>query len=316
MENCVFCGSGLKSKSSIESGTHNRFYNCPFCGPFKLEATVSHWAEAPEAPHQRLKKFFPYAINCMRTDDNPVPCISREICESILANPPIPNPKEIANNILLHLGKTQETPGVGVSLEFKDIGSIVGCSEQVDLTFILEAMVEQNLIQWHHQTPTGKLTFKGWEEFEKLHKGQNSNDIVFMAMQFGDAELDKLIDEHVRPAINRTGLALRKLNDSESLTAGLIDDRLRQQIKTSKLVLADLTHGNKGAYWEAGYAEGIGKPVIYLCKEAAFKDPEVGSHFDTNHHLHILWDIENIDECMDKLVACIRATIPTSKQVD
>jgi len=35
---------------------------------------------------------------------------------------------------------------------------------------------------------------------------------------------------------------------------------------------------NPGAYWEAGYAEGLGKPVIYTCEEAKFVE---ASHFDT-----------------------------------
>ena len=69
----------------------------------------------------------------------------------------------------------------------------------------------------------------------------------------------------------------------------------------------DLTHGNRGAYWEAGYAEGLGKPVIYTCEQAKFAE---GSHFDTNHHLHVLWDEASIDLAMGKLKATIMATIP------
>ena len=50
--------------------------------------------------------------------------------------------------------------------------------------------------------------------------------------------------------------------------------------------------GNQGAYWEAGYAEGLRKPVIYTCKKSVFETE--GTHFDTNHRVHVLWDAENL----------------------
>jgi nucleoside 2-deoxyribosyltransferase len=98
--------------------------------------------------------------------------------------------------------------------------------------------------------------------------------------------------------------------------AGLIDDRMRLQIKSSRFLLADLTHGNKGAYWEAGYAEGLGKPVIYLCKQAVFDDESSRPHFDTNHHLTITWDISKPDDFASRLKATIRFSIPEAQQVD
>ena len=42
-------------------------------------------------------------------------------------------------------------------------------------------------------------------------------------------------------------------------------------IRDAKFVIVDLTHDNHGAYWEAGYAEGLGKPVIYVCKKDKFE---------------------------------------------
>jgi hypothetical protein len=37
---------------------------------------------------------------------------------------------------------------------------------------------------------------------------------------------------------------------------------------------------------------GLGKPVIYTCEHTKFAE---GSHFDTNHHLTVLWDEGAID---------------------
>ena len=101
-----------------------------------------------------------------------------------------------------------------------------------------------------------------------------------MAMKFRDPLLNRMFI-FFRKTVVAAGFDLIRLDDV--LEAGLIDNQLRAQIRQSKFILADLTQGNNGAYWEAGYAEGLGKPVIYLCKKSYWE--EFKTHFDTNHHL-------------------------------
>jgi len=98
----------------------------------------------------------------------------------------------------------------------------------------------------------------------------------------------------------------RRLDDIPK--AGLIDDRLRNEIRTSRFLISDLTHENAGTYWEAGYAEGLGKPVIYTCEESKFESQK--THFDTNHHLTVIWNKDHPKEVVEKLKATIRATLP------
>lgn len=74
--------------------------------------------------------------------------------------------------------------------------------------------------------------------------------------------------------------------------AGSIDDRLRAALHAARFVIADLTHGSAGAYWEAGFGEGLGLPVIYSCREDAWE--QQGTHFDTNHLNTIIWDPEDL----------------------
>jgi nucleoside 2-deoxyribosyltransferase len=88
----------------------------------------------------------------------------------------------------------------------------------------------------------------------------------------------------------------------------LIDDQLRVALRTSRFVVADLTHGNNGAYWEAGFAEGLGRPVIYTCRKSEWK--KKASHFDTNHLVTVIWDPTDLKKAEDQLSATIRATLP------
>ena len=134
-----------------------------------------------------------------------------------------------------------------------------------------------------------------------------------MAMKFNQPALDRVVEKCFRPAVKRAGFELRVLTDNQP--AGSIDDQLRAAILASRFVVADLTHGSPGAYWEAGFGEGLGLPVIYTCEKTAWK--EQGTHFDTNHLNTIIWDPEDLAEAENRLVATIRATFRAdAKQMD
>jgi len=150
------------------------------------------------------------------------------------------------------------------------------------------------------------LTFDGWNYYETLLKGNSTYRKAFMAMKFGDPDLNHVLENIFKPNAKLAGFDLFKLDDEPR--AGLIDDRLRVEIQSSDFLIADLTHENNGAYWEAGYAEGLGKPVIYTCEQDTFNSQK--THFDTNHHLTVLWDKNAPEKAGDLLKATIRATLP------
>ncbi|MGN1119179.1 MAG: hypothetical protein ACI4Q4_02400, partial [Oscillospiraceae bacterium] len=81
----------------------------------------------------------------------------------------------------------------------------------------------------------------------------------------------------------------------------LITPEILKYIRNSKFVVAELTHNNNGAYFEEGYALGIGKPVIQLCKKG------VNLHFDIAQKNTIFWERE--EEISQRLTARINATI-------
>ncbi len=89
--------------------------------------------------------------------------------------------------------------------------------------------------------------------------------------------------------------------------AGLIDDQMRVQIRDARFVIAELTHENRGAYWEAGYAEGLGKPVIYMCEREKFEVAK--THFDVNHCTTVCWSEDDRDGFCGELVAVLRRSL-------
>lgn len=164
--------------------------------------------------------------------------------------------------------------------------------------------------------PNGQLRlgYRGLERLEELERATPSGYNAFMAMKFGDATLNRIVDDYFRQAVKDTGFQLYRLDDKPE--AGLIDARLRNEIRSCRFLIADLSHANLGAYWEAGYAEGLGKPVIYTCEKSVFDGKTSGiekPHFDTNHHLTILWDADNPQLAAGRLKETIRFTIPEAR---
>jgi hypothetical protein len=146
-----------------------------------------------------------------------------------------------------------------------------------------------------------------------LKRSQNESRTAFMAMKFGDSELDNVVNQCFRPAVQRAGFELRVLTDQQQ--AGLIDDQIRAALIRARFVVADLTHGSFGAYWEAGFADGRGLPVIYTCRRAEWSKAK--THFDTNHMTTVIWDVKDLKTSEDEMTAIIRATLRgEAKQFD
>ena len=150
-----------------------------------------------------------------------------------------------------------------------------------------------------------QLTLEGWERYAALKRAQNDSRTAFMAMKFGDSELDAVVENCFKPAVKRTGFELRILTDQQK--AGLIDDQIRAALVSARFVVADLTHGSFGAYWEAGFADGRALPVIYTCKRAEWQMAK--THFDTNHMTTVLWNSADLKPSEDEMVSIIRATL-------
>ena len=124
-------------------------------------------------------------------------------------------------------------------------------------------------------------------------------------MKFNDPELDSFVNEVVKPATREIGYDLVDIRDVAR--AGVIDNIMRAQIEDAAFVIADLTHDNSGAYWEAGYAEGLGKPVVYICEKTKFE--EASTHFDTNHCTTVPWSSDDPDGFRRELIATLRRSL-------
>jgi hypothetical protein len=243
----------------------------------------------------------------------------------------LPTPQQQADDLVLWIGENQETSSTAAIVDQSALAAWIGLpistpSDLDEWAWLDSQLKEQHLYEQKSYTQGRaagaepmrpmlnlRLTMKGWERYQRLKKTEIESRTAFMAMNFNQRDLDRVVAECFRPAVKRTGFELRLLTDRQP--AGSIDDQLRAAILASRFVIADLTHGSPGAYWEAGFGEGLGLPVIYSCEKSAWQ--EQGTHFDTNHLNTIIWDLEDLTEAENRLVATIRATFRAdSKQTN
>ncbi len=147
---------------------------------------------------------------------------------------------------------------------------------------------------------------KGWTYFAELSRRVVASRTAFMAMKFNEPTMDRILTSCFKPAAERAGFTLRPVNENQP--AGLIDDQIRAAIRTARFIVADLSHESNGAYFEAGFAEGLGLPVIYTCEAQKFLANQ--THFDTNHMHTITWSEDKLEEAGRQLTAMIRNTLP------
>ncbi len=109
---------------------------------------------------------------------------------------------------------------------------------------------------------------------------------AFVAMWFDD-EMNDAYENGIEPALMVLGyepVRVDKVLSTDDIVAEIF-----ARIAECDIMIADFTHGKDGprggVYYEAGYSEALGKPVIMTCR--ADQSPDI--HFDTSHRFHIMW---------------------------
>lgn len=130
-------------------------------------------------------------------------------------------------------------------------------------------------------------TASGWLKIDELNTRLPSSSQAFVAMWFSDTT-NAAYAEGIEPAINDCGYHAMRIDRKEH--SNKIDDEMIAEIRRSKFLVADLTCEKEkvrgSVYYEAGFAQGLGIPVIWTVARDSYGD----IHFDTRQYNHIIWD--------------------------
>lgn len=91
---------------------------------------------------------------------------------------------------------------------------------------------------------------------------ESARPLAFVVMQFNPPEYEELFNDVILPVCERMGL--EAFRASQTYYPGLVIADIQRQIRESRVVIAEITPGNPNVYYEVGYADAIGKPVILI----------------------------------------------------
>lgn len=158
-----------------------------------------------------------------------------------------------------------------------------------EIHFLLRYLFEQKWLQGTSDEAgniTCTVTMSGYRRIAEQATSTDSRQ-AFVALWFHDS-MSQAYEDGILPAIEAAGYSPLRIDQKPD--ANKIDDEIIAEIRRSRFVVADFTHGDDGArggvYFEAGFAMGLGIPVIFTCR----KDILGKLHFDTRQYAHIGWE--------------------------
>lgn len=147
---------------------------------------------------------------------------------------------------------------------------------------------------------------EGWAYIDSLSQINPESQIGFAAVWF-DEKIKPLWTKAIKHGIEDAGYEPLRIDMHQHNNR--IDDEIIALIRRSKFLVADFTGQRGGVYFEAGFALGIGLPVIWVCQ----KDEPREVHFDTRQYNFITWEDGKLDDLKQALQYRIEATLGRGK---
>ena len=235
-----------------------------------------------------------------------------------------------ADAILKHLARKSETLGASVdyriflnmydNVQLDDLDKAYfkllchsGCVDDKDFVFILTYLEGCDLITRdgrNNREQSCTLTIEGYTRLVELEKANTDSSKAFIAMWF-DESMNEAWNHGIFRAVRDAGYEPVRIDQKEHVNK--IDDEIVAEIRRARFVVADFTQGDTGArggvYYEAGFAQGLGIPVIFSCRKDTLKKV----HFDTRQYNHIVWETpEDLRDQLAKRIAAVLGDGPNA----
>ncbi len=248
---------------------------CERCGPMRVTGQLL----VLQTITPRLKPFLSiYIRECAERNIQPEPLDAGNIEEIADRYRSTPIPQKIEKLLRLAASRTK-FPGAlapfGPVLDYPAVHAV----NIEEAAYYRDALRAQGLIDVNGDAV--RVTLKGWEALGPA-AGAGVPGRCFVAMSF-DGTLDAAYNLGIKPGITDAGyepVRVDRLQYNDKIC-----DRIVAEIRQAQFVVADVTLQRQGVYFEAGYAMGLGRQVIWLCRQ----DDLANVHFDTRQYNHIAW---------------------------
>ena len=240
-------------------------------------------------------------LNTSKRMNRLLKCLVKKSEESLIGSKLHINPDDKQHELVVYNDRTINTDEYAKSVKTcYEAWALSESTTLQELHFMINQLENAGLLEVAQRYAHGiglacTVTHAGYQEIEEYTVNSNSLQ-AFVAMWFGknnqgeDEEKDtmiKLYRDGIKKAIENTGYEPMQIGEKEDVDK--IDDEIIAEIRRSRFLIADYTHGKDGArggvYYEAGFAQGLGIPVIRSCRSGQL--PSL--HFDTRQYHHIEW---------------------------
>ena len=153
--------------------------------------------------------------------------------------------------------------------------SVGWCTDLIEACYMLQRVLCEEMgflsLVGDPDGPAYVVSPKGFLRLEQAPNAVSS--IGFCAMWFSE-EVQPLYDKVIEPGIRDAGYEPLRIDSKEHNNK--IDDEIVASIRSARFVVADYTGERGGVYYEAGFAHGLGLPVVFMAKEGTTIHFEIG----------------------------------------
>jgi hypothetical protein len=298
---CGICDWPSSDVRIRNSGVHDGLLiECPRCGKYELvgRAAVSNnpqWApEVRNALSCAARQASEAGQTLRITQANAV-----ELAQPHLNTRVVDNQERLLQIIARKAGRPGEAAGFYPDKDF----TLIDCYNVQEFGWYLGWVQDQKLAFRTAAGPAAlglTLSMDGWKQVQPLPRSGGIPGRCFVAMWFSE-ETEAAYYKGIEPAVSEASFKATRIDQKEHNNE--ITDEIIAEIRNSEFMVADFTGQRAGVYYEAGFAMGLGRKVIWCCR----KDEIRKLHFDTNHKNHIDW--QTPEELRERLYKRIRATI-------
>jgi nucleoside 2-deoxyribosyltransferase len=302
---CPVCknNEGVSINETIMGRT--LFYSCERCGKYYITSTAKSMVES----------HFLISLSSWIREKNDLgiepPTISSDLIKQIKDFIPNYSPNQKQLILLRKLEKKTGYPGQEVSIHPRFDFTIAWATCEKEFIYYVQSLINRNLIRSRKADDIDiefpfevEITSQGWDYLDEHAKPTILSDQAFVAMSFSPA-LKSVWENGFCEAIKAAGFKSYRVDEEPHNER--IDVKIITEIKNSLFLIADVTEQKQGVYFEAGYAIGLGIPVIW-----SVRNDELNKvHFDTRQYNHIVW--ESVEDLKKQLYNFICAIIGKRK---
>lgn len=276
---CFIC----KSPAQGGSINGNDVCNCPKCGNYKFSSSASAVLDNGSLTDRQRANISGWLR------ENPGLTITSNQVEMLKALK-TPTVADRALKILQAMEKATSTMGSAIDVLTPEFVGISWSINMDELSYLLNRFLvkEKEYIQFEFMSAPS-ITPKGYAALEDAKEINADSQIGFCAMWFSPEVLPAWTDA-ILPAIAGAGYDAKRIDTHDHNNR--IDDEIIAMLRKSKFVVADFTGQRGGVYFEAGFALGLGLPVIWTVRKDALHDV----HFDNRQYNFVVWEQDKVSD--------------------